>query len=130
MLQAVLDSSAILASLWSEPGASIVNQYAGSSIVSSVNMAEVFTKIIDRGLSPQAESQVGLLSLASPYQIIPFDADQAHRCGLLRAATRSRGLSLGDRACLALAIREKATVLTANRAWGDLDLGIEIKVIR
>ena len=126
----VLDSSAILASLWSEPGASIVDQHDGSSIVSAVNIAEVFTKLIDRGPSPQVEAQIDFLSLASPYEVIPFDAAQAQRCGLLRSATRSRGLSLGDRACLALALQQNATVLTADKAWSELDLGLEIKVIR
>jgi ribonuclease VapC len=130
MPQVVLDSSAILASLWSEQGAHAVDQHAGNSIVSSVNMTEVYTKMIDRGPSPQVEAQVDLLHLASPYEIIPFDAAQARICSLLRTASRSIGLSLGDRACLALAIQKNAVVLTADRAWINLDIGVKIELIR
>ncbi len=62
--------------------------------------------------------------------IVPFDAELAYLTGLLRTATRAAGLSLGDRACLALAQRLSAPVLTADQAWKGLDVGVEIRHIR
>ena len=126
----MLDTSAILAQLWSEPGADIVNRSMENSIVSAVNLAEVFTKLIERGPLEIAETQIAILQVESPIGIVPFDKAQAIICGKLRTKSRSLGLSPGDRACLALAIQENATVLTADRAWSELDVGIEIKIIR
>ena len=63
-------------------------------------------------------------------QIVPFDAELAYRAGMLRSATRPAGLSLGDRACLALAERLGLPALTADRAWGALQVGIPVDVIR
>ena len=63
-------------------------------------------------------------------QVVPFDEELAYRAGLLRSATRSAGLSLGDRACLALAERLGVPALTTDRIWGTLQLGIQIEVIR
>ena len=62
--------------------------------------------------------------------IVPVDAELGLRAGVLHAATRSRGLSLGDRICLALAEGEGVPALTADRAWADLDIGIEVSLIR
>lgn len=62
--------------------------------------------------------------------VVPFDAETALLAGRLRAVTRHLGLSLGDRACLALAIRENATALTADRNWTDLDLPCKVELIR
>lgn len=59
-----------------------------------------------------------------------YDEDLALAASKLRPATRHKGLSLGDRACLALAIREGATAITTDRAWADLDVGCHIEVIR
>jgi PIN domain nuclease of toxin-antitoxin system len=127
MASIVLDSSAILAMLWAEPGAGIVTDNSASAMISSVNMAEVVTKLLDGRFSEDETNViVGNLKL----DVIPFDESQAVACGMLRTHTRHKGLSLGDRACLALAIQESATVLTADSAWSNLDLGIEIKVIR
>jgi ribonuclease VapC len=63
-------------------------------------------------------------------EIIAFDEEQAFRAGLLSAYTQPQGLSLGDRTCLALALTTHATALTADRVWKDLDIGVEIKLIR
>jgi len=94
--------------------------------MSSVNWAEVSTKLIDRGYP---ESQLTSLLHALELEMVPFDASLATRTGLLRTATRSIGLSLGDRACLALAQARQASAITADRAWmgiaKELDLTIE-----
>ncbi|MDP3523658.1 MAG: PIN domain-containing protein, partial [Hoeflea sp.] len=64
------------------------------------------------------------------FDVVPLDTETALLAGRLREATRGRGLSLGDRACLALAIRENAIALTADRNWADLDLPCKVELIR
>ena len=123
----ILDSSAILAMIFREPGGELVSQLAATSLISAVNLAEVASKLLDAGFTDE-EMNTSLEGFSAG--IVSFDRAQAIAAGHLRASTRQKGLSLGDRACLALAIQQKATVLTADRAWGDLDLGIEIKIIR
>lgn len=123
----VLDSSALLAVLFVEPGGDIVADAITHAIISAVNTAEVVTKLVDKGLQlSDASRAVGIFQI----QTEPFDTQQALAAAALRAPTSKHGLSLGDRACLALASKLSAPVLTADKAWGKLDLGIEIKVIR
>jgi ribonuclease VapC len=123
----VLDASAMLAVLRYEAGADCVVAILPDSIVSSVNVAEVHTKLIDGGMDEAlAWSQI----LALGAQSFPFDDAQARTAGALVRTTRPYGLSLGDRACLALAIDRGATAYTADRAWKSLNLGIKIEVIR
>lgn len=123
----VLDASAILALLKRETGADRVKAVLDRAAVSAVNIAEVQSKLIDLGLSRQAaEERIRILGCG----IIPFSDEQAIEAGSLIAQTRSYGLSLGDRACLALAIDRKATVYTTDKAWKSLNLGIRIEVIR
>ena len=95
--------------------------------MSAVNASEVVTKLVDLGADGE-EARQSLLAFG--LTIRPFDAAQATEAGMLRAATRAQGLSLGDRACLALALREGARVMTADRAWAKLDLGVEVVLIR
>ena len=123
----ILDASALLAVLFDEPGRERVEAVRGQALMSAVNMAEVYTKLSDRGTDDE-EIRTTLESVS--VKVVDFDDSQAIATGDLRKMTRKFGLSLGDRACLALAIRENATVLTADRKWSGLDLGIEIKVIR
>ncbi|MGD0735535.1 MAG: type II toxin-antitoxin system VapC family toxin [Terracidiphilus sp.] len=125
--EVVLDASAVLALLKREPGAERVRAVLDWAILSAVNAAEVQGKLIDLGLSREAgEARIGFLGCV----IVAFSETQAIEAGSLIAHTRSLGLSLGDRACLALAIDRKATVYTTDRAWKSLSLGIEIEVIR
>jgi ribonuclease VapC len=99
----------------------------GIGVVSTVNVTEIIAKQIDKGLDPLAARQRYFeLNL----DIRLFDEELAVLAGQLRRETRHLGLSLGDRACLALGIRENATVLTADRKWADLDLGCRIELIR
>jgi ribonuclease VapC len=111
-----------------EPGAVRVRQaIADGAHISAVNVTEIVTRQIDRGVSESdARANVDELEM----EVVPFDEELAYRAGLLRSATRSAGLSLGDRACLALAERLGMPALTADRAWGSLQVNIQVDVIR
>ena len=123
----VLDSSALLAVLLVEPGGDIVADAITHALISAVNSAEVVSKLVDKGLPlSKAVRAVGIFQI----QTEPFDDKQALAVAALRAPTSKFGLSLGDRSCLALAQKWNAPVLTADKAWAKLDLGIEIKIIR
>ncbi|MBT3069888.1 type II toxin-antitoxin system VapC family toxin [Rhodomicrobium sp. Az07] len=123
----VLDASAILAHLGGEPGAERAEAFFGNAAMSSVNLSEVVAKLQERGagmpLVRAALSRYGL-------DIVPFDEDLAFRAGALRVATKAFGLSLGDRACLALAEKLRLPVLTADRTWRDIALSVEVHVLR
>ena len=123
----VFDSSAVLAIAFEEEGSEAAARRLGDGILSAVNASEVVAGIVDLGASGE-EARASLLGFG--LEIRPFDAALAVAAGLLRTATRERGLSLGDRACMALAIREQARVVTADRAWAALDLGVEVELIR
>jgi PIN domain nuclease of toxin-antitoxin system len=123
----VLDSSALLCLLNGETGAERVAEALPSAVIGAVNLAEVVTKLRERGLSAEeVEEALGGFNL----EVRPFTAAQAYAAGYLRQATRSQGLSLGDRACLALAVELGAPALTADQAWGKMDAGATVEVIR
>ena len=129
----VLDASALLAHLRDEPGADVVAEaIAGGAVISTVNLAEVFSRVADRGEDPAklaAElTQRGLLDGA--ISVEPFTAADAIDARRLRPLTRDAGLSLGDRACLALARRLDAPALTADTDWQGVDHGVELRPIR
>lgn len=129
----VLDASALLAHLRDEPGADVVAEaIAGGAVISTVNLAEVFSRVADRGADPAklaAElTQSGLLDGAITVE--PFTAADAIDAGRLRPLTRDAGLSLGDRACLALARRLDAPALTADTDWQGVAHGVELRPIR
>ena len=126
----VLDASALMAYLYGEPGIDRVTAaLATGAAISTVNLSEVIAKLADRGM-PEQRIRDTLETLG--LDIAEFDADDALAAGLLRPSTRAAGLSLGDRACLALGQQSGAPVLTADTAWSALDLGpdIEIALIR
>lgn len=123
----VLDASAVLAFVNREPGATIVEDAMSVSAISTVNLAEVVTRLVDWGI-PIDDMRALLTDMRMV--VANFDEDFAYRTGELRTATRRRGLSLGDRACLALARRLDVPVLTADRQWSDLDVGVEVRLIR
>jgi len=95
--------------------------------MSAVNLAEVYSKIseLDAAQWPRTEALLALLD-----RVEPMTQQQARACGELRAKTRHAGLSLGDRACLALAIELGAEVYTADRAWKQINIGVPIHLIR
>jgi PIN domain nuclease of toxin-antitoxin system len=127
MAKVVLDTSALLAFVNGEPGGAAVADLIGDAVVSTVNLAEAVTKLMDRGSSLVAAR--GALAMAD-YEVAEFDRGQAETTGALVVKTRHKGLSLGDRACLALALRENAPAVTADRAWSDLDLAVAIHIFR
>jgi PIN domain nuclease of toxin-antitoxin system len=127
MAEWVLDASAVLALLGNERGTEPVRTALGSAVMSAVNLAEVLTKLGDRGVS-EAEQRVIRLSL--DIEVRSFDENGAWRASALRAVTKARGLSVGDRACLALALEEGLPVLTMDRAWAALDIGVEVRTLR
>ena len=127
MSSTVLDASALLALLHRERGFQVVADQIKDAAVSAVNLSEVVARLADRGLLEQVIRQcLESMSVA----VIPFETEQAFIAGMLRVETRSVGLSLGDRACLALARQLRVPALTADRRWAELDVGIDVQVIR
>lgn len=125
----VLDASALLAWLKDEPGAEVVQAALDTeeTVISAVNLAEVLTCFQEAGHAPEAVT-AGLRTLG--VRTIPYMDADARDTARLQSLTRERGLSLGDRVCLALGVRLEQPVLTANRAWADLDLPVSVQVIR
>ena len=128
MSRVVLDASALMAVLNSEPGAEMLTpQIMSMAATSTVNLAEVHAKLLSRGwTSAQAWEDA-----TSPVrEVIPFESDHARITGDLSTITRTFGLSLGDRACLALGMALQVPVYTAEQAWKKLKLDLRIHLIR
>ena len=123
----VLDASAVLALIQGEPGGERVRAVVRQAALSSVNLTEVVTKLIGRGV-PSNEVRL-VLEGVTPF-VHPRDEELALDTDAMHAITRRQGWSLGDRACLALARRLTATALMTDRAWGRVDLGVVTEVIR
>ncbi|MEL6160892.1 MAG: type II toxin-antitoxin system VapC family toxin [Cyanobacteria bacterium J06623_5] len=128
MNEVVLDASAILAFLNQEEGAAAISQYLKNGIISAVNLSEVIAKLAERGVSKSLVQEfVEQLSI----RVAPMDKTQAVIAGLLRNETKSFGLSLGDRVCVALGLHLKIPVITTDRQWDKLSIkGLEVRVVR
>jgi ribonuclease VapC len=125
----VLDASAVLALLFEEPGAEVVRAQLRTGVIGAANLAEVLAKLSDHGLpAVEAARAITILGL----EVAPMTEAQARRSAELRPLTRAVGLSLGDRACLALAAELGAPVLTADRSWDSVAgaAGVSVQVIR
>ena len=123
----VLDASALLALCQAEAGAERVQAILDRSSVSAVNWSEVLHKSIDRGVDIAGMTDdLGALGVT----VEPFTVQDSEAAALLRPATRTAGLALGDRACLSLALRMEATAITADRTWLGIDAGVAIDLIR
>lgn len=125
----VLDASALLCLVLGEPGAERVTAAleAGGCWISAVNLCEAAAKLDDAGV-PQSE--IERLAPGLRLHVEPFDEKQAIACARLRKPTRSLGLSIGDRACLQLAMAHGVAALTADRAWAKARVGAKIDVLR
>ncbi len=126
-MSAVIDASALLAYLHQEPGWELVRSALAGGCIGAVNWSEVALKADRNGLDA---SRIRDLLQDMELTIVPFSAEQAEATATLWRATKAHGLSLADRACLALALERKLPVLTADRAWTELALGIDIRLIR
>ena len=123
----VLDASAVLCLLQEEKGAERVAEALPAAIIGAVNYSEVVGKLVETGID---EATVDGLIDKLQLKVIPFDRTQARVAGSLRAATRKLGLSLGDRACLALAAAEGATALTCERIWTKFEAPCKVETLR
>ena len=123
----VLDASALLAYAHNEPGGARVAAVMEAAFLSTVNLSEAIAKFVERGTDyGRLQNEIRF----SGVTLVPFEVADAYAAGDLRRYTRRLGLSFGDRACLALARRLGFPVLTTDRAWAKLDLGVAVEVIR
>jgi ribonuclease VapC len=124
----VMDASALLALMQGEPGSDVVDELIQEQecVASSVNIAEVGAKLVDKGLAP---AQLARTLKELNVQPIDFDLEQATLCASLRLSTKHVGLSLGDRACLILAQLVKGTAVTGDSAWSDVAEAVNVKVL-
>lgn len=123
----LLDASAALALIYREPGADRVEAVLPEASISAVNLCEVVSKLHDRKVS---EHDIALNLADLDFEVESFDPALALHAAALRPVTCHLGLSLGDRACLATAAATGRIVLTADRAWAKLDLGIPVELLR
>lgn len=124
----VMDSSALLAVTKGEKGAETVMELieANDCVISSVNMAEVATRMLDLGLPlNELKRALGLFNM----DVIDFNEEQAMACAELRPLTKSAGLSLGDRACLGLAKLMDGTAVSSDRPWMAIAEAVGVKVL-
>lgn len=127
MADVVLDASAVLALLNRERGWETVEAVLADAAIAAPNLAEVLTRLSDAGVPDKdAWNIVAMLDL----ECIPFSAGHAREAARLRTGTRALGLSLGDRACLALARALKRPVYTADKSWAGLDVGVYVNLVR
>ncbi|HMJ01893.1 MAG TPA: type II toxin-antitoxin system VapC family toxin [Conexibacter sp.] len=125
--EAVLDASALIALLWEEPGADAVEPLLSRSAISAVNWAEVLQRYRAHGVETAGKREsVEALGVS----VEDFSAEDAETVAELWRPTRRAGLSLADRACLALARRLGLAAYTADRDWRKVDVDVEVVVIR
>ncbi len=123
----LLDASALLCLINQEPGADKVAAVLDNASISTVNLAEVYSKLHEAGMP---EEEIAATIEDSAITVVPFDQTCAYVTGQLRCLTRALGLSLGDRACLATGKFLGLAVMTTDKAWLRLDIGVEILCVR
>lgn len=124
----VLDASALLALIQNEKGADVIRPLLKKSVMSTINVAEVLTALQRVEIHPK-DALVSICGIITG--VIPFDLEQAQCAAELQPYVRHKGLSLGDRACIALGKKLKVPIYTADKIWGELQIdNIKIHVIR
>ena len=123
----LLDASAVLAAILDEPGGDVAHDAMAEGAMTIVNQCEVLSRLTQGGLGIEEA-----LSLVRPFELrlLPFEDRYAVEAARLRPVTLRHGLSLGDRVCLAHALLDGLPIVTADRAWTKLDLGVDIRLIR
>lgn len=122
-----LDASALLCFMFQEEGSERVSEYLSNACLSTVNLSEVIGRFTRDG----HDAEIVISNIRSTaIQIIPFDESQATIAASIQPSTQPQGLSLGDRACLALAISKEIPALTADKIWQSVDLQVEIILVR
>jgi ribonuclease VapC len=126
---AVLDASAALALLRTEPGHEQVAELLPGSVISALNYSEVVQELAQLGSATAEDDTAALIALGAT--VAPFDITAAITTARLWPTTRGAGLSLADRACLALAADiPNGVAVTADRTWSELDLDVSVRLIR
>ena len=128
MNKVILDSSALIALIKNEKGADIVEPLLGKVVMSTLNISEAAGILIDLGMTHEE-----CKSSIEPYidLIVPVDMEQSFEMAFLKKLTKHKGVSIGDRACIALGIKMALPIYTADKIWGNLGLeGAEIILIR
>jgi PIN domain nuclease of toxin-antitoxin system len=128
VIKTVVDSSVVIAYLRREPEwESLEHHLSGVCLISTVNLTEVIGKLREKRVeSATVDIIIDRLGLT----VVPFDETQARWAGELRLVIRHPGLSLGDRACLALASVQGLTAITTDKAWGQLEIGVKVRIVR
>lgn len=124
----ILDTSALLALIQEEQAAEVIKPLLKFSVMSSVNIAESLTLLQRIGISPE---EALILISDCLVTIVPFDLEQARITAELQSNVKHKGLSLGDRACIALGIKLQVPIYTANKVWAQLELNnVNVKLVR
>jgi ribonuclease VapC len=123
----ILDASAILALLNKENGSEIVAGKINDSVVSSVNLSEVVAKLNDYSIP---EKDIKKIISKLNLNVVPFDEEMAIKTGLLRSATKHKGLSLGDRACIATGLSLDLIIISTDKVWKQLEVEAKFEIIR
>lgn len=126
-MRVVHDASSLLAVAFREPGGEVARAALRGSLVSSINWSEVIQKVQARGKDTK---QLAQLYIGLGVTIVPFGLETAERTASLYSETRAYGLSLGDRACLALGLETSREVYTADTRWTEISLEIKVTAIR
>ena len=126
-MSVVIDASALVATLLDEIGSEFVVERLRGSLLSAVNYSETLSRVVERGAQAQAAEAI---VRAYEIRVEPFTMELARIAAELRQPTRHLGLSLGDRACLALAKRNSLLLLTADRRLSRAEVGVDIRLIR
>ena len=123
----IIDASAVLVFLNQETGYREISKYMKNSAINSVNLSEVIGKLDDYGvLDRDIEKIIYNLGL----EVVDFDFALAFQAGILKKKTKERGLSIGDRACIATGIIKKLPVITSDKIWIEIDLPVKIILCR